>query len=120
MAKLQLTRASLDTFLKDHEQIDQFERLFSAVSNLSFLQTAGASVASAASITPTGAVFHVTGTVAISTVALPFPGFIGRIVMIPDALFTLVTGGNIGRAYSAVVNVPITLTFDGIKWYPSP
>jgi hypothetical protein len=120
MAKLRLTRDSLDSFLKDPEQIDQFERLFSLASDLSFGLTAGSAVASAASITPTGSVFHVTGVAAIANIALPYGGFIGRITLIPDGLFTLTAAGNIARVYTAVVNVPITLTYDGSKWYPSP
>lgn len=82
-------------------------------------QKVGANVASAATIAPTGQVFHVTGTTAVATIHLPFTGFKGTIVLIPDAAFTTTTAGNIGIASTAVVGKALHMTFDGTKWYPS-
>ena len=81
----------------------------------------GISVASASSITPTGQIFHVTGTTAINTIILP-SGFVsGPLVIIPDGVFTTSTSGNIAIATTAVVSKAITMTYDTItsKWYPS-
>jgi len=80
---------------------------------------AGAAVASATTITPTGMIFHVTGTTAIATINLPFTGFTGTITIIPDGAFTTTTAGNIALASTAVVSKALTMTYDGTKWYPS-
>lgn len=82
-------------------------------------QVLGGAVASAATITPTGPVFHVTGTTAINTINLPYTGFIGTIRIIPDGLFTTGTSGNIALASTAVVSKVLEMTYDGTKWYPS-
>lgn len=82
-------------------------------------QPVGGAVASAATITPTGPVFHVTGTAAISTINLPYATFTGSITLIPDGLWTTGTGGNIALGSSAVVSRVMTMTYDGTKWYPS-
>lgn len=77
----------------------------------------GTAVASATSITAPSTVFHVTGTTAISTITVPYTGFTGNITIIPDAIFTLATGGNIYEAYTAVVGRAIQLCYDGTTWY---
>lgn len=82
-------------------------------------QKVGANVASATTIAPTGQVFHVTGTTAIATISLPFTGFKGTIILIPDAAFTTTTADNIGIASTAVIGKALHMTFDGTKWYPS-
>ncbi len=79
----------------------------------------GSSVTAATTISPTGMIFHVTGTTAIATINLPFTGFTGTITIIPDAAFTTTTAGNIARASTAVISRAITFTYDGTKWYPS-
>lgn len=79
----------------------------------------GGAVSSAATITPTGPVFHVTGTAAIATINLPYTGFTGTITLIPDGIFTTGTGGNIALASTAVVSKAMTMTYDGTKWFPS-
>ncbi len=84
-----------------------------------FAKTVGAAVASAATITPTGMIFHVTGTTAITTINLPYAGFTGSITIIPDAAFTTGTAGNIAVTTNAAISKAITFTYDGTKWYPS-
>lgn len=79
----------------------------------------GGAVASATTITPTGQIFHVTGTTAIATINLPFTGFTGSITIIPDGIFTTTTAGNIALASTAAVNKALIMTYDGTKWYPS-
>ena len=86
-----------------------------------FKQPVGANVASATTITPTGSIFHVTGTTAVATINLPFTGFTGTIIIIPDGLFTTTTAGNIALASTAVVSKALHMTYDTgtSKWYPS-
>lgn len=79
----------------------------------------GAAVASAATITPTGRVFHVTGTTQINTINEPAGFDQPSITIIPDGAFTTGTSGNIALASTAVVNKALTMTYDGTKWYPS-
>ena len=68
----------------------------------------------------------VSGTVAVSTIAVPWPGFTGTIKYIPTAAFTGTTGGTetdivkpVGLAFTAVVGRVLDLSCDGHKWYPS-
>jgi trimeric autotransporter adhesin len=83
-------------------------------------KTVGSAVASATTITPTGMIFHVTGTTAIATINLPYATFTGSITIIPDGAFTTTTtGGNIALASTAVLSRAIIFTYDGSKWYPS-
>ena len=72
-----------------------------------------AAVASAAGpIVPSGPLFHVTGTAAITGFTLP-TGFVGgTFSIIPDGVFTTTTAGNIALASTAVVNKLLTYTFD--------
>lgn len=88
----------------------------------------GPVIASAAGLiaAPTAKVHHVSGTAAITLIPLPYAGFQGTIIFIPDAIFTGATGGvatatnfPIGLAFTAVVGKPLHLTFDGSFWYPS-
>jgi hypothetical protein len=83
--------------------------------------TRGANVASATTITPTGEIFHVTGTTAIVTINAPYTGFNGTITIIPDGIFTWTAAGNIALAGTAVVSKALTMTYDSttVKWYPS-
>lgn len=82
----------------------------------------GAAVTSATSITPTGTVFHVTGTTTVQTVVVPtgFPDG-GQITIIPDGVFTVGTSGNIALGGTSVVSKALTLTWDAntTKWYMS-
>ena len=78
----------------------------------------GPVLASAASVTITHPIHHVSGAAAIDTLLPPFPGFIGEVTLIPDGAFTTVATGNIGAAATAVVGRAISMVFDGTKWYP--
>jgi hypothetical protein len=80
-------------------------------------------VASAAGeVTPSGPLFHITGSSAITGFNTPeaFPGF-GSFTVIPDGTFTWTTANNIALAGTAVVNKAIVFTWDGTnsKWVPS-
>ena len=84
-----------------------------------------APVASAASITATGKVFHVTGTTQ-STSLVPYAGFVeGSITIIPDGIWTWTTGGtSYGFAVAGTVTaakISVTFTYDAATglWYPS-
>ena len=85
----------------------------------------GASIASAATIAPITGFVHITGTTAISTITPPtnctVTGYACTVKFLPDAAWTTVTGGNIAVASTAVVNKPLTMTYDNTAalWYPS-
>ena len=79
----------------------------------------GSDVASASEITPTGQIFHVTGTVGISKINLPYTGFTGNIIIIPDGIFSWAAAVNIAIQGTSVVDKPLTFTYDGAYWYPS-
>lgn len=88
---------------------------------------ATASVASVAGATlPSGPLFHVTGTNAITSWTVPV-GCNGTAVggcsftIIPDAICTWTAAGNIALAGSCVVNKALTFTWDAknSKWIPS-
>lgn len=69
-------------------------------------------------IAPTARIHHVTGTLAVATITLPYPDFQGEVILIPDGAFTTVTTGNIALAITATVSRPVVCNFDGSKWYP--
>lgn len=81
-----------------------------------------AAVASAAGlITPSGPLFHVTGTAAITGFTLPV-GYNGSpICIIPDGIFTTTTANNIALASTAVVSRQLCYQYDKAanKFYPS-
>lgn len=92
--------------------------------NPSSISGATATVASAAgTIIPSGRLFHVTGTEAITGfVNASMIGFTGgSFTIIPDAIFTWTTADNIGLAGTAVVGRALTFTWDSTaaKWWPS-
>jgi hypothetical protein len=82
-----------------------------------------AAVASAASaVQPSGPLFHITGTAAITGFTLPNGFTSGSFTVIPDGVFTWTTGdGSIALAGTAVVSKALTFTYDWntSKWYPS-
>jgi hypothetical protein len=82
----------------------------------------GPILASTTTLVPTNPVHHVSGTNTITDITLPWTGFRGRIVLIPDGAFVLNTGGTAGvaisRALTATANQPIELIFDGTIWNP--
>jgi hypothetical protein len=82
------------------------------------------SIESASTIIPTKLIFHVTGTTQINTISVS--GFTAQgntriIYIVPDAIFTFGTSGNIAIASTAVVKKMYTMVYDAIneKWYPS-
>jgi hypothetical protein len=81
-----------------------------------------AAVASAAAeITPSGPLFHITGTSAITGFVQPTGFTSGSITVIPDGTFTWTTANNIALAGTAVVDKIIIFTYDwnSAAWYPS-
>jgi len=94
-----------------------------------FCKRVGAALSSAAAISPTSSIHHVTGTTAISTVTPPFAEFTGDLEFIMDDNCNLATGGNIDPAAVEQANLlassaasvsgkaKIVLTYDGSNWY---
>lgn len=79
-------------------------------------------VASAASITPSGPLFHVTGTAAIANIVLPLGFSHGSITIIADGVFSWTNAGNIAVASSTVVvgkQYIFSYDYGQSKWYPS-
>jgi hypothetical protein len=84
--------------------------------------TATATVASAAGvIVPSGRLFSVSGTAAITGFTTPIGFSSGSFSVIPTGVFTWTAAGNIGVAGTAVVGRAIIWTWDAsaAKWYPS-
>jgi hypothetical protein len=83
--------------------------------------TSTALASAASQLTPTGPLFHVTGTLAITGWLLPVGFAGGAFTVIPDAIFTWTSANNIAVSGTAVVNRPLTFTYDTntSKWYPS-
>ena len=72
-----------------------------------------AAVASAAGlITPSGPLFHVTGTAAITGFTIPVGFAYGSFSVIPDGIFTTTTANNVAIASTAVVGKLLTFTWD--------
>jgi hypothetical protein len=72
-----------------------------------------AAVASAAGqITPSGQLFHVTGTAAITGFTMPVGWNGGGFCIIPDGAFTTTATNNIAKASTAVVNRPLCFMYD--------
>jgi hypothetical protein len=81
-----------------------------------------AAVASAAGlITPSGPLFHVTGTAAVTGFNIPLGFAYGSFTVIPDGTFTTTSANNIALGSTAVVGKPITFVYDPVtaKFYPS-
>jgi hypothetical protein len=81
-----------------------------------------AAVASAAGyVTPSGPLFHITGTSAITGFTLPVGFTGGSFTVIPDGNFTTTNANNIALASTAVTSKPLTFIFDPAtaKFYPS-
>ena len=92
-------------------------------SGLIATDAAASTIASAATIAPTKLISFVSGTATITTITAPSPVSAGggQIVLIPTGAFTMTTSDNIALAVTAVVNVPLVMTYDTTtaKWYPS-
>jgi hypothetical protein len=84
-----------------------------------------AAIASAATIAPTTQAFHVTGSVSIGTITAPTActgtTTMCQITIIPDAVLTTLTSGNIAIASTTVISKALIMTYDPAtsKWYPS-
>jgi len=90
--------------------------------NLSIPVSPTAAVASAAGlITPSGPLFHITGTAAITGFNIPLGFTAGQICVVPDGIFTTTTANNIALASTAVVSKTLCWTYDQntAKFYPS-
>lgn len=72
-------------------------------------------------VTPTGPLFHITGTSAITGFNIPVGYTGGSICAIPDAIFTTTAANNIALASTAVVNKTLCWTYDATnsKFVPS-
>ena len=80
----------------------------------------GANVASASTITPTGNVFHVTGTTTINTIDTTGINAGTTITLIFDGALTVSNAGNIlppGGAFVSTANDTLTLVYDGTSWF---
>jgi hypothetical protein len=85
------------------------------------VQGVGAALASAATITISSAIHHVTGVAAISTINAP-TGFSGPIWLVADGAFAITTGGNIALARGPfTVGQVVMIVFDPSTslWYPA-
>jgi hypothetical protein len=81
-----------------------------------------AAVASASSITPSGPLFHVTGTTSTTTITLPTGFAGGEITVIADGVWPWATGGNIALASGTVValsTIKFVYDWHAALWYPS-
>jgi hypothetical protein len=81
--------------------------------------TIGAVLVAAPTIKVHAQFHHVAGTAAIKDIIAPSGFTGGAIHLIPDGLWTTVTGGNIGVATTAVVGKVLALIFDGAMYWPS-
>lgn len=55
----------------------------------------------------------------LQTLIIPYVGWTGQVTLIPDTAFTTGTADNIALASTAVVKKALTMSYDGLKWYPS-
>lgn len=82
------------------------------------------SFASATQISPVSQISIVTGTTAVATINIPWPGFAGSLDFIYTTTGTItawVTTGNIALATTPVLGKALRMTYSQIsgKWYPS-
>lgn len=90
--------------------------------NPSSVKGVTALVSSAAgAILPSGPLFHVDGTAAVTGFTIPVGFAGGSFTVIPDAAFTWTAAGNIALAGTAVVNRAVVFTYDSstAKFVPS-
>lgn len=81
--------------------------------------TVGSVIASSATLNLVSTIHHISGTTQVTTINPPSYFQNGQVFLIPDGVFTLATGGNIGKASTMVVGVANELTWDGSLWWPS-
>lgn len=80
--------------------------------------TLGTALTSAATITPTSAMHHMTGTVSVTTIAttnLP-TSFVGSLTIVCDAACVFATGGNISTGFTGTANKAYVFWWDGTAW----
>lgn len=75
---------------------------------------------------PVSSIYHVSGTTQITLMALPWPGFTGRITWIADAAVNWTTGGTatatnraFGNAGTVANTKVVEFVYDGNLWYGS-
>ena len=81
-------------------------------------QYEGPAIASAATVTLSNPVHKITGTVSITVLNPPYPGFVGHVTLVCIGAVPLATGGNIASAVAGVASKIIQLYYDGAVWYP--
>jgi hypothetical protein len=82
----------------------------------------GSAVTAAATITPTGQMFAMSGATPVATITVPtgISSSQGTCIHIaPTSAFTTTTGGNIAKASTAVVGQILNECYVGTAWYPS-
>ena len=98
------------------------EMAYKDVEGLEAQLTPAPTIASAATIQPLAPITFVSGTTTINTITAPaeFVGG-GQITLIPTALWSTGTSGNIALATTGVVSKALIMTYDATtaKWYPS-
>lgn len=91
--------------------------LSSLVDQTNSFGAVGAVLPSGPSITLAARIHHVSGAAQIKNI-IAAPGFTGGdVLLIPDGAWTTVTGGNIGKAYTATQGIPAHAVFDGSLWW---
>lgn len=78
----------------------------------------GSALTSAATITPTSALHHVTGTVSVTTIATTNVPATGALTLVCDAACVFGTGGNISVGFTGVANSSYEFVWDGTAWRP--
>lgn len=99
------------------EPLDNFTEPGSLLHNI-----VGPDLASAATVTPTHKIHRVSGTAAIATITVPYPGFAGSVIFIPTAIWTWTAAGNILVAgTTTAATSPVTFTYNPVtdKWSAS-
>jgi len=64
-------------------------------------------------------IYAISGALAITGITVPYVGFQGMIILVPQAAFTWTAATNIGLAGTAVIGKIIIFVYDGTKWWPS-
>lgn len=81
----------------------------------------GPLLTAATTLAPTFPVHHVSSAATITDITLPFAGFLGRIILIPDGACVFNTGGTAGvsiaRALTGTSGQPVEAIFDGTSWF---
>jgi len=79
----------------------------------------GANVASASAIVPTGNIFHLTGTTAVTSITSTGVSAGARVHIIADAASSMTKGNNLKIAASITFAAAdsVTLEYDGTNWY---